>query len=146
MDPLSRPPASPWPRGLWLARPHWEQMAAEVERHVPEETCGLVAGRAGRSVAVYPVENLLHSPVRFRMVPEQQVKCYFEILEKGWDLVAIYHSHPEGPPDPSPTDIAEAAYPEAVSLIWSRQGQAWSCRGFHIWNGQVRKVKVRLFS
>jgi proteasome lid subunit RPN8/RPN11 len=144
MDRVSGRRAAP-PRAFWLAKEHWEQMAADVGRRAPEEACGLVAGQGQRSIAVYPVENSLHSPVRFWMDPGQQVKFYFELLGKGWELAAIYHSHPDGPPGPSPTDIAEAAYPEAVSLIWSRQGQAWICLGFQIWEGQVSTVKLHLF-
>ncbi len=127
---------------LWLLPEHWEQMAEDVTRRVPEEACGLVAGQNGHSLAVYPVENILHSIMRFRMHPEQQVKVYFEILAKGWDLAAIYHSHPAGPPSPSPTDIAEAAYPEAVTLIWFPGQEAWGCRGYRIWETQVAEVAV----
>ncbi len=134
MDPLAC---------LWLLPEHWEQMAEDVTHRAPEEACGLVAGYNGRSLAVYPVENILHSKTRFRMHPEQQVQVYFEILRKGWDLAAIYHSHPAGPPGPSPTDIAEAAYPEAVTLIWSSQQQGtWACHGFRIQERQVAEVRV----
>jgi proteasome lid subunit RPN8/RPN11 len=121
---------------------HWEQMAADVAARAPEEACGLVAGQNGRSLAVYPVENELHSQVRFRMVPEQQVKVYFEILKKGWELAAIYHSHPAGPASPSPTDVAEAAYPESIQIIWSRQGKDWNCNGFRICESQISEVSL----
>ncbi len=148
MDSVTGCLSKPRKPGFWLARQHWAQMAADVDRRAPEEACGLVAASDGRSIAVFPIDNQLHSPVRFRMDPRQQVKRYFEILEKGWDLAAIYHSHPhpDGPLAPSPTDIAEAAYPEAVSLIWSRAGQVWKCRGYRIRDGLVSKVTIRLFS
>jgi proteasome lid subunit RPN8/RPN11 len=118
------------------------QMAEDVSRRAPEEACGLVSGKNGRSLSVYPIENILHSQSRFRMHPEQQVKAYFELLEKGLDLLAIYHSHPKGPPDPSPTDIAEAAYPEAVNLIWFSQQGVWNCRGYSIREGQVSEFVI----
>jgi proteasome lid subunit RPN8/RPN11 len=117
-------------------------MADDVARHAPEEACGLVAGVNCRSVAVYPIENALHSPVRFRMEPQQQVKAYLEILGKGWDLAAIYHSHPEGPVWPSPTDIAEAAYPEVIYLIWIPDHEGWNCRGYQILDGQFVEVPI----
>lgn len=137
MAPLTNVPVK-----LWLAREHWEQMAEDVARRAPEEACGLVAGREGCSLAVYPVVNALRSAVRFRMDPQQQVKYYLEILERGWDLAAIYHSHPQGPASPSETDLAEAAYPEAVYLIWSFAGNQWICKGFRIDQGQFSEVPV----
>lgn len=117
----------------------------EVSRHLPEEACGLVAGSENRSLQVYPVENALHSPVRFRMNPEQQLEGLLEIEKQGWNLTAIYHSHPAGPPLPSPTDIVELAYPESIYLIWSRLKEQWSCRGFYIQDGQPTEVIIQLF-
>jgi proteasome lid subunit RPN8/RPN11 len=45
---------------------------------------------------------------------------------QGLEMVGIYHSHPHGPDSPSPTDIAEAYYPDAVYLIWFRQDGEWA--------------------
>ncbi len=128
-----------------LQRVHWDQMRADIDRHLPEEACGLVAGREGRSLQVFSVENALHSPVRFRMDPEQQLEGLLEIEAQGWDLAAIYHSHPSGPPVPSPTDTAEAAFPESIYLIWSQKENEWTCRGFYILDGQFEEVKVEIF-
>jgi proteasome lid subunit RPN8/RPN11 len=80
--------------------------------------------------------------VRYRLDPREQLRIFLELEEVGWDLLAIYHSHPGGPSTPSPTDIAEAAYPEAVYLIWSPDSGGWNCRGFLIQEGQVREVQV----
>ena len=124
---------------------HWNQMLEHVSRLAPEEACGLAAGKDRLIMRVYPVENVLHSPVSFRMQPQQQVDALLEMDEAGCDLLVIYHSHPTGPPIPSPTDIALAAFPEAVYLIWSKQNDSWSCRGFLI-RGQgsedVRELKL----
>ena len=32
-------------------------------------------------------------------------------------LLGIYHSHPDGSPDPSPTDMEQAFYPECAYFI-----------------------------
>ena len=41
-----------------------------------EEACGLVAGHRSDQLAVFPITNVLHSPVRFQMDPEQQLKRF----------------------------------------------------------------------
>jgi proteasome lid subunit RPN8/RPN11 len=125
-----------------LTTKQWERMRAEVERLAPEEACGLIAGLNGQVLEVIPVPNVLRSPVRFRMEPKDQWQAFQEIEQRGWELVGIYHSHPNGPDSPSATDVAEAFYPEAVSLIWSRRTGSWQCQGFHIEAGQVYQVPI----
>lgn len=138
MDPLKAQPVSQ----LWLNEFHWEQMRADVGRRAPEEACGLVAGRDRHALAVFPVDNALHSPVRYRIDPQEQLNVFLLIEEKGWELLAIYHSHPKGPAGPSTTDIQEAYYPQAVYLIWSQVNGDWHCRGYSIREGQVSEVLI----
>ena len=146
LDPLKeRPSDPPRPPGeLRLSRQHWEQMRSEVDRIAPEEACGLVAGKNGRTHAILSITNILHSPVRYRMAPQEQLEAFEWIDRQGLELLAIYHSHPDGPPVPSPTDIDEAYYPEAFYLIWSRHSGEWSCHAFLIHASQVREVCINL--
>jgi proteasome lid subunit RPN8/RPN11 len=119
-------------------------MRDDVAEHAPEEACGVLAGRGRDVLAIIPITNQLHSPVRYLMEPHEQLKAFQLIEAQGWELLAIYHSHPQGPEGPSPTDIAEAYYPEAVYLIWSRFYEGWRCRGFTINEQRVRPVEVYL--
>lgn len=41
--------------------------------------------------------------------------------EQGLDVVGFYHSHPDHPARPSPTDLAEATFPGYVYVIVSVQ-------------------------
>lgn len=127
-----------------LRREHLHQMEAHVARCAPEEGCGLLAGMGGTSVAVLPVPNAEHSPVRFRMAPQAQMDALLTLERRGWTLLGIFHSHPQGPPHPSPTDIAEAAYPEAVHIIWYRQANTWRWRAFFIREGHATPAVVHI--
>ena len=127
---------------LYLLEEHWDIILAGILGRISEEACGIVAGIDGISCAVFPVTNLLHSPVRFRMDPEEQLQVFNEIEEQDWQMLAIYHSHPHGPDHPSPVDIAEAYYPESVNLIWSKKSGDWICRGYSIQKDQVTRVPV----
>jgi proteasome lid subunit RPN8/RPN11 len=131
-------------REIWLSKEHLNQMREHVHDSLPEEACGLVAGQERQVVCVYPVENILHSPVRFRMNPEIQIKVFMEMERKNWDILAIYHSHPEGPEHPSPTDIVESSYPQAVHLIWFRAAGQWRCRGYFITGQRYEECTVRI--
>ncbi len=129
---------------LWLPVSLWEQMRLDVLSRQPQEACGLVGGLQRRALQVYPVANALHSPVRFRMEPEEQVRIILELEKLGWDLLAIYHSHPAGPSYPSPTDLAEAAYPEAINLIWYPEAESWRCRGYVIRDGLFSETSIQV--
>jgi len=129
---------------LHISKTHWEQMRADVDQRAPEEACGFVAGKSGVTRKVIPVTNALHSPVRFRMEPRQQLDGMLEIDRQDWDLAAIYHSHPHGPPHPSPTDLAEAAYPQVVNLIWFKEDSRWQCRGFIINKQKFWEIPLRI--
>ena len=119
-------------------------MKRDVSRRFPEEACGLLAGLGREVLEVVQITNELHSRYRFRMEPGEQIRALQSFEERGLELIAIYHSHPHGPERPSATDVAEAAYPEAVNLIWSGQGGEWRCQGFLIRDGQVQGVKLTL--
>ena len=84
----------------------------------PEEACGLVAANAaGEPVAVLPITNALHSPVRYQMETREQFDAMKRLRREGWSLWAIFHSHPHSEPSPSPTDIRLAFYPDCYYLI-----------------------------
>ena len=117
-------------------------MRSDVNDRAPEEACGLVAGLDDSSTAVFPITNLLHSQVRYRMDPQEQLAAFQWIDDHHWTLLAIYHSHPQGPHGPSRSDVAETTYPGVIYLIWSRLREAWDCRGYLIQGGEVTEVLV----
>jgi proteasome lid subunit RPN8/RPN11 len=128
---------------LTLTAAQLAHLVSHVDRHAPEEACGLLAGLAGRVTQVFLVENELHSPVAYQMNAVQQVEAMIALEEAGWDLCAIFHSHPAGPPAPSATDLAQAYYPDAVYLILAPTGGArWGLRGFRLAGGRAREVVV----
>ena len=127
---------------LTLSRAVLDEMLAHVAGLWPEEACGLVGGRNGRAVRLYPVENTRHSPVAFEMDPLQQINAMLAMEAEGLELIAIYHSHPDGPARPSATDVANAYYPDAVQLIISLADRARpSVRAFTIIEGAVAEVQ-----
>jgi proteasome lid subunit RPN8/RPN11 len=119
-----------------------EAMISQARAALPEETCGLVAGQLGRAVRLYPIENMRHSPVAYEMEPLQQIQAMLAIENDGLELLAIYHSHPDGPARPSPTDVALAYYPEQAQLIISLAGAATTVRAYRIADGLVEEIAV----
>lgn len=115
------------------------QMLAHVLADRTEERCGLLAGKTDRVEAVLPVPNVLRSAVAYQMdgreFIEAMVACDFEPL-------GIFHSHPAGPPVPSPTDIAQAMYPESAYVIIALNQSPPGVRAFRIVDGRVNEIMV----
>ena len=116
----------------------WQAMVDHASICLPEECCGLLGGGLNGAVAsaesIFPVTNILHSPVRFYMDPGDQVRILQEIEDRQMELTGIFHSHPKGPQVPSETDIQEFFYPGVAALILAPQtsGRGWGMRAFHI--------------
>ena len=127
------------PATLTFPRLLYAEMLAHVLSSPTLEMCGLLSGQDGEVDRVWPVPNALRSPVAYRMDgPEfatAMFGCEFEPL-------GIFHSHPAGPPVPSPTDIAEAAYPDSLYVVISLQNSPPSVRAFRIIDGQVAEVNI----
>jgi proteasome lid subunit RPN8/RPN11 len=104
-----------------------------------------MAGPAGDVARIYPVENRLHSPVAYEMEPLQQIQALQQLEDAGWELLAIYHSHPHGPERPSAQDVAQAYYPDTLSVIVSLAHlEQPVVRAFSIRDGAVCEVRLEV--
>jgi proteasome lid subunit RPN8/RPN11 len=129
---------------LTISQAQWTQMRDQLQAALPEEACGLLAGRDTRVEAVYPLENAARSPIRFVIDPGAQVAAMLQMEADGQELLAVYHSHPQGPPHPSGTDIREAGYLGIVHLIWFRNDGEWQCHAFLIENDAYHAIPLKI--
>jgi [CysO sulfur-carrier protein]-S-L-cysteine hydrolase len=104
---------------LHLTEAQLTAIMQHVDANPNVEACGLLGGVGGIVKKVYQIPNIAAQPdVTFQMEANAQVRALTEIDEQGLELVAIYHSHPVGSrTDPSETDLREATYPNAYSVI-----------------------------
>ena len=128
---------------LIIGKEYREAILAHVERELPFEACGLLAGKNNQVEKIFLIRNQAQSPVRFVMDPYEQLQAFEWIDSNGLLLLGIFHSHPTGPETVSATDIAEAAY-EVVHIVCSRRDGGWKMRGFQIKNGQATEIPLLL--
>jgi len=128
---------------LILDKQQTSEIIEYLSRHVPLESCGLLAGKNDRVQKVLFVRNQAQSPVRFVMDPYEQLQAFDWIEANGLDLLGIFHSHPYGPESASPTDIADASY-DVVHIICSRRNARWKLRGFWIEDGKATEVTLQI--
>jgi len=130
------------PTPLLLRQREMRLMSDQVRGLDSEEVCGLLGGNGNVVEVVIPVENILHSPFRFRMEPRAQLRAMQAIEDAGLSLIGIYHSHPGGPPGPSSQDLRDAAYLDAAYLIWSPTRGGWMCRAFRLEQAGPRPIRL----
>jgi proteasome lid subunit RPN8/RPN11 len=123
----------------------YSAMLEHVQSAYPLEACGLLGGKNGRALRHYRIDNTLRSMTAFEMEPMQQVRAMLDMEAEGMELTAVYHSHPQGPSRPSPSDVAQAYYPEAVQIIISLQKpQQPELRAFTIVDGVITELNWRI--
>lgn len=121
---------------------HMAMMQVHVDSLAPEEACGVIGGGAGQASIVIPIENMYHSPVRYRMEPQAQWNALQRLEREGLELIGIYHSHPSGPEEPSLSDVKRAYYPEAFYLIWFKKEGIWQCSAYSIVNRRTCHISI----
>lgn len=87
------------------------QMLAHAAAAFPEEACGILLGEGSRITAAVPARNVHPSPLtHFEIDPQALIDAHRAARATGaCQVIGYYHSHPHGPPAPSPTDQAMAA-------------------------------------
>ena len=122
-----------------------QEMVAHALEDDPNECCGILAGKDGRTERLYRMVNAEASPYRYRMDPKELLRVYREIDDLGWDIVAIYHSHTHSEAYPSATDIRLATWPEARYILVSLLNkEAPPIRAFCIEDGTVTEEEVEV--
>lgn len=108
---------------IHIKRENYQKMIAYAQAELPNEACGLLAGRKEGEEkyieTVYLLTNLDHSAEHFSIDPREQLKAVQDMRHAGYLLLGNWHSHPETPARPSEEDKRLAYDKEASYLIVS---------------------------
>lgn len=104
-------------RTLIIPEPIRQAILTHAENTLPDECCGLIAVESGAIRFAYPLTNANPSPATFTVDPEEHFGAMRHAENQGWEILGVFHSHPNGEPSPSPTDVAMAWDPDWIHLI-----------------------------
>jgi [CysO sulfur-carrier protein]-S-L-cysteine hydrolase len=122
-----------------------DAMVAHALAGLPNEACGLLAGRDGEVERFYPMVNADRSDTTYRLDPDEQFRVFKEIEEKGWELAGIFHSHTHTEAFPSKTDRRQAFYPETHYVLLSLADHTRTAlRVFTIRDGVVDEQELKI--
>ena len=113
---------------LVLPRAILEQMIAQARAELPNECCGLLAGRQSGIERCFPLVNEAASPVEYLSEPRSMFDAMRAIDRAGLDILAVYHSHPTSEPVPSKKDRERNYAPEVANFIISLASEPPSIR------------------
>ncbi len=112
------------------------------QKQYPLEACGLLSGKEEKTDKIYYITNTEASSTNYLMDPDEQLQALEEIRAENKELLAIFHSHPQSDPVPSPRDIRLAYYPQALYLIISLKKARPQRALFSIVKGSYHQEKL----
>lgn len=118
------------PRGITFAGDSWKVLQDLSEQAYPNEGCGLLLGPLGKDrevTQIVKLHNVLLDEGRgrfnFSFSPKEFMEAQLAAEKQNLDVVGIFHSHPDHPPRPSPTDEGQPMLAGWINVITSVVGQ-----------------------
>ena len=109
-----------------MPKPLLDEIHTHSRSAYPNECCGLIVGTLRDHKVVHAVRrcnnlNTERSRDRYTMDPRDMLRVQREFEDSPWDIVGIYHSHPDHPSRPSQFDT-DRAWPDYSYMIVSVHG------------------------
>lgn len=103
-----------------LKKSDFDKIVEHAKSELPNEACGLIAGRVDGEVKVvekvYFLTNIDHSNEHFSLDPKEQLAAIKDMRANGLVPLGNWHSHPESPSRPSDED-KRLAYDSTASYM-----------------------------
>ena len=136
------------PFRLQIPRLLYEAMILQAIAELPNECCGLLAGRIdngiGRVARRYPLINEAASPREYLSESRSLFAAHRDMHQRSLEVLAIYHSHPTSEPVPSRTDLERNYSAEVVNLIISLKDGEPKVRGWWLTESAYREAEWEL--
>lgn len=131
-----------------LKKTDFDRIVAHAKSELPNEACGLIAGRVEGEVKVvekvYFLTNTDHSNEHFSLDPKEQLAAIKDMRANGFAPLGNWHSHPESPSRPSDEDKRLAYDSTASYLILSLMDETPVLNSFKIEGENAEKELLEL--
>jgi proteasome lid subunit RPN8/RPN11 len=103
---------------LYLPTELFKQLLIQASEASPLEIVGMLVGKDKKISQILPLQNIAVSPqTEFVADPEGVLHALKHIRTQDLELVAFYHSHPNGPAKPSKTDVLQAKWDVPMLIL-----------------------------
>ena len=117
------------PPAIRFTSDSWASLQREAQAAYPFEGCGLLLGPYQAEEAVthlVMLKNQLREEGRgrfdFAFAPDEFMRAQRATEKENLDVVGIFHTHPDHPARPSPTDAAQPMLSGWINVIASVHG------------------------
>ena len=138
----------PGPTSVSMSVDLVEAIVAHARADYPNEACGVIIGDrpaadGGAALRWVPMRNEYASPLRYRINAQDLYPVLVEV-EDSDDLAfwAIVHSHVRSAAWPSPTDVAQATFPDALYILVSLEADEPALGAFRIVDDTIFSVEL----
>lgn len=130
---------------LNLSKSLHDEMIEHARTVLPNEACGILAGKNDRILRVYCMNNVDCSASTYFMDPREQLRVMKEIRREELELVGIFHSHVATEAYPSARDVELAFYVGVWYVIISLADvDRPVIRNFRIVEGRIEEGRINL--
>jgi len=130
---------------LTIPKPLFERMTRHLEAGYPYEACGILVGEADHPTR--PRARLVRDVVlvanaweavneresrhnRYLISPDEYVRADRAASKRGWDIVGVFHSHPDHPSRPSEMDRSQAWPGISYVIVSVYEGKATNAQSW----------------
>jgi proteasome lid subunit RPN8/RPN11 len=111
----------------------YHQLLEQARNAYPLEIVGILAG-TNQEMQILPLENIAAHPDREYIAdPQSLLHALKHLRTQNLELLALYHSHPNGPAKPSRTDFLEAKWDVPMLIVDAKNELI---RAWQLENGQ----------
>ena len=132
---------------LRLSEAVWVQMIGHAYDGLPDEACGLLAGRPGldpKAEVFYPCGNAARSSRIYTVDAGDHLRADRDAESRGLEVIGVMHSHTHTEAYPSPTDVTLAPDPEWHYVIVSLRHAEPVLRSYRIIRRTIEEEAVTL--
>ena len=87
-----------------ISESHKKFLAKHAENEKPNESCALLFGENDKVREIFITKNIAKSPISFTISNEELIRAYRTAEEKKYQVIGVFHSHPNSEAIPSTTD------------------------------------------
>jgi len=131
-----------------LKKVDYEAIIAHARSGLPNEACGLIAGKNEGDIKtvekVYLLSNPDKSPEHFSIDPKEQLAAVKDMRTNGFVPLGNFHSHPSTPARLSEEDIRLAYDSKASYLILSLADERPMLKAFGVVAGVVSGQELKI--
>jgi len=126
----------------------FEAIVAHAKNGLPNEACGLIAGKLEGEIKtiekVYLLSNPDKSPEHFSIDPREQLRAVKDMRANGFVPLGNFHSHPATPARLSEEDIRLAYDSKASYLILTLADEPPVIKAFGVVGGEVSPQELEV--